>query len=47
MSEVDKLIIGAASAAAMLYLIGPAAVWRITKGATEFLLIILVFIWAI
>ena len=47
MNELDKLIAVTAATITIIYLIGPAAVWRITKGVAEFLLIILVFIWAI
>ncbi|MGB6063160.1 MAG: hypothetical protein WBG50_00005 [Desulfomonilaceae bacterium] len=46
MSEF-QVMVGAAIASFLFFLIGPAAVWRITKGVAEFLLIILVFIWAI
>jgi len=47
MSELDKLIVGPAAAMAVIYLVGPAAVWRITKEAAEWFLIILVPIWAL
>jgi len=46
MSEYEHLIICAAAAAALIYLIGPFAVWRITKAAGEWLAVILVLIWA-
>ena len=45
MSEYDKLIICAAAAIALIYLIVPSAVWRITKAVAEWLAVILVLIW--
>jgi len=47
MSELDKLIVGAAAVMAVIYLVRPAAVWRITKEAAEWFLIILALIWAL
>jgi hypothetical protein len=47
MSELDKVIIGAAVAMALIYLLGPSAIWRITKTVAEWLLVILVLIWAL
>ena len=45
MPGLDNLMIGIAVSALLLYLIGPDAAWQITKGAVEWLLVILVFIW--
>jgi hypothetical protein len=47
MSELDKVIIGAAAAMAIIYLIGPPAIWRITRAAAEWLLVILFLVWAL
>ncbi len=47
MSELVKVIIGAAAAMTVIYLLGPSAVWRITKTVAEWLLVILVLIWAL
>lgn len=47
MSELDKLIVGAAATIAITYLIGPSALWGITKAVGEGLLVILVLIWAL
>jgi len=47
MSELDKLIVGAAAVMAVIYLASPAAVWLITKEAAEWFLIILALIWAL
>jgi len=47
MTELDRVIIGAAVAMAMIYLIGPSAVWRTMKTAAEWLAVILVIIWAL
>jgi hypothetical protein len=47
MSELDKLIVGVAVAMIVIYLVGPAAVWRITKEAADWLLLILVLVWAL
>ena len=45
MSQVDGLIFGAAAAMVVIYLVGPSPIWRITKEAAEWFLIILVLIW--
>jgi hypothetical protein len=45
MSELDKLIIGPAAAMILICLVGPSAVWRITKEMCERLLAILALIW--
>jgi hypothetical protein len=47
MNEIDNLILGAAAAMIMMHLIGPAAIWRITTAVGEWLLVILVLIWAL
>jgi hypothetical protein len=47
MSEFDKLILSAAAAMIAIYLVGPSAIWRITKAAAEWSLVILVIIWAV
>jgi hypothetical protein len=47
MSEFDKLIFGAAAAMIVIYLVGPSAIWRITKRLGEWLLVILVLIWVL
>jgi hypothetical protein len=47
MSELDKVIVGAAAAMAVIYLLGPSAIWRITKTVAEWALVILVLIWAL
>jgi hypothetical protein len=47
MSELDKLGVGAAVAMVVIYLLGPSAIWRITKEAAEWLLVISVFTWAL
>jgi hypothetical protein len=47
MSELDKLILGAAAAVVVMQLIGPAAIWGITKMVAECLLVIPVLIWAL
>jgi hypothetical protein len=44
MSQPEQLIICAAAVIALIYLIGPSAVWRITKSLGEWLLVILVLI---
>ncbi len=40
----DELIIGAAAAMIVMYLVGRSAIWRILKSAAESLLIILALI---
>jgi hypothetical protein len=47
MSELGKLLVGTAAAMVVIYLIGLAALWRITKEAVQWLLLILVLIWAL
>jgi hypothetical protein len=47
MNDIDNLLLGAAAAMVMIYLIGPAAVWRIATAAGEWLLVILILIWAL
>jgi len=47
MSELEKLTVGAAAAMVVIYLVGAAAIWRITKEAAEWFLIILVLIWVL
>jgi hypothetical protein len=47
MIQCEQLIICAAAAIAMIYLIGPSAVWWITKAVGEWLTVILVLIWAL
>ncbi len=47
MPGFDKLMIGIAVSALILYFIGPTAAWQITKGAAEWLLVLLVLIWAL
>jgi hypothetical protein len=47
MSEMDKVMIGAAAAMAIIYLIGPTAIWRITRAAAEWLVVFLFLIWAL
>jgi hypothetical protein len=42
MSECEQLSICAAAAIALIYVIGPSAVWRITKAVGEWLAVILV-----
>ncbi len=46
MSEFKRLIICAAAAIALIYLVGPSAVWRITKAVGEWLAFILLLIGA-
>ena len=45
MSEPLDWLLGAAAVGFIIYLIGPAAVWNITKAAAEWLLLILVLAW--
>jgi hypothetical protein len=45
MSEFEKLMLWGAIAIAMIYLIGPSAVRRITKAVAEWLAVVLVLIW--
>jgi hypothetical protein len=47
MSELDKLILSAAAATIIIYLVGPSAIWRITKPAAEWMLVISLIIWAL
>ena len=47
MSEIDPLILVTAAAMVVIYLVGPSAVWRITTGLGEWLLLILVLIWVL
>lgn len=47
MSELDKVMVGVAAAMALLYLVGPSAVWRIVKTMAEWAVVILVLIWAL
>jgi hypothetical protein len=47
MNELDKLIVVSAAAMVVTCLIGPAAVWRIATTAGEWLLVILILIWAL
>jgi len=47
MNELDKLLVGTAVAVVIIYLVGPAALWGITKAAGEWLLVILALIWAL
>ncbi len=44
MSELDKLVIVGAAIMTLTYLIGPAAVWGITRTLAELLLVILISI---
>jgi hypothetical protein len=45
MNELDKLIVVTAATITTIYLIGPAAVWRIVKTVAEWALVITVFVW--
>jgi hypothetical protein len=45
MSELEKLLLWAAAAIAVIYLIGSSAVRRITKAVAQWLAVILVLIW--
>lgn len=47
MSELDKVILGATAAMVVIYLVGPAAIWWITKTVGECLLVTLVLIWVL
>jgi hypothetical protein len=47
MSELANLIIGSVAAMAVIYLLGPSAIWRITKTVAEWALVIVVLIWAL
>jgi len=47
MTELDKLILSAAAAMIVIFLVGPSAVWRIVKTAAEWLVVILFIIWAL
>lgn len=47
MNDIDNLLLGAAAAMIMIRLIGPSAIWRITTTVGEWLLVILVLIWAL
>jgi|GEM_PF-2750958 len=47
MIEIDKLIFVTAAAMIVIYLIGPAAVWRSTKTLGELLLVIFVLVWVL
>jgi len=47
MTELDKLILSAAAAMIVIYLVGPSAVWRTIKTAAEWFVVILVIIWAL
>jgi hypothetical protein len=47
MTELYKVMIGAAAAMAIIYLIGPTAIWRITRAAAEWMLVILFLVWAL
>jgi len=42
MTETDQVIL--AAAVAVIYLIGPAAIWRITKAVAECVAVILLFV---
>ncbi len=44
MTELEKLLLWGAAAIAVVYLIGPAAVWWVTKAVAEWLVVILVLI---
>ena len=45
MSEPFNWLLGAAAIGLAIYLIGPAALWDITKAAAEWLLLIAVLLW--
>ncbi len=45
MSQFEQLMVCATVIIALICLIGPSAVWRITKRLGEWLLVILVLIW--
>jgi membrane protein YdbS with pleckstrin-like domain len=47
MNELERLLVGAAAVGAVIYFVGPSAMWRITKSLAACLLIILVLIWAL
>jgi len=47
MSEFDKLILSLATAMVVIYLVGPSALWGVTKEAAQWLLVIFVLIWAL
>jgi hypothetical protein len=47
MRELDHVMIGIAAAMALLYLLGPSAIWRIVKTVAESALVILVFLWTL
>jgi hypothetical protein len=46
MIELEKVMIGAAAAMTLIYLLGLAAIWRITKTVAEWALVIFVLLWA-
>jgi hypothetical protein len=45
MSELDKLMLVTAATMIVMCLVGPSAIWRITKTLGELLLVILVLVW--
>lgn len=47
MRELDHVMIGVATAMALLYLLGPSAIWRIAKTVAEWALVILLLVWAL
>ncbi len=44
MNQSEQLMVCAAAVTALIYLIGPSAVWRIAKFVGEWLVVILVLI---
>ncbi len=47
MTELEKLFLYVAAAIAVIHLIGPSAVWEITKAIGQWLVVLLVLIWVL
>lgn len=47
MNDIDNLLVGAAAAMVMSYLVGPTAILRIATTVGEWLLVILILILAL
>jgi len=47
MTELEKLVLWGTAIAAVVCLVGPATLWRITNEAAAWVLVILVLIWAL
>ncbi len=47
MTELEKLLLCVAAAITAIHLIGPPAVWEMTKAIGQWLVVLLVLIWVL